>query len=130
MSVRVAWLEVDSHDPRALAEFWMHVLGYRMGGAEEGEAWIEDPAGKKDGIWFSAVPEGKSVKNRLHLDLRPSRTRDEEVERLKGLGATVLEGFGGPEATWTVMQDPEGNEFCVLRGPGDPVPPGGQPVDA
>ena len=70
------------------------------------------------------------MKNRVHLDLRPSRTRDEEVERVKALGATVLEGFGGDEATWIVLQDPEGNEFCILRGPEDQIPPGGQPVEA
>lgn len=130
MTLRIATLTVDARDPRAQAEFWGQVLGYRFGGAEEDEAWIEDPSGKRDDVLFLAVPEAKSLKNRLHLDLRPNRTRDEEVERLKGLGATVLEGFGGPEATWIVMQDPEGNEFCVLRGPEDPIPPGGQPVDA
>jgi hypothetical protein len=80
-------------------------------------------------VLFQKVPETKTVKNRIHFDLRPSRTRDEEVERLKRLGAIELEGFGGPEATWKVLQDPEGNEFCVLRGPEDPVPAGAQPVE-
>jgi Glyoxalase-like domain len=128
VSLSVATVTVDCRDPRSLAEFWAAVLGYRFGGAEGDEVWIEDPAGTREDISFAQVPEEKSIKNRLHLDLRPSRTRDEEVERLRGLGATVLDGFGGPEATWTVMRDPEGNEFCVLRGPDDPIPPGAQPA--
>jgi hypothetical protein len=128
VSLRVDALNVDCRDPETVARFWAEALGYRFGTAED-ETWIEDPTGKHDNILFFRVPEGKSVKNRLHLDLRPSRTRDEEVERLKGLGATVLEGFGGPNATWIVLQDPEGNEFCVLRGPEDPVPPGAEPVE-
>ena len=128
MSLSVSAVTVDCRDPRSLAEFWTAVLGYRFGGAEGIEVWIEDPEGIREDISFVLVPEEKSIKNRLHLDLRPSGTRDEEVERVQKLGGAVLEGFGGPEATWTVMQDPEGNEFCVLRGPEDPIPPGAQPV--
>jgi hypothetical protein len=130
MTLRVFALAVDCHDPDTMAGWWAEVLRYSVGGAVPGEAWIEDSTGTHDGILFLKVPEAKSVKNRLHLDLRPSRTRDEEVERVKGLGAKVLEGFGGPEATWIVLQDPEGNEFCILRGPEDPIPPGGEPVEA
>jgi hypothetical protein len=67
------------------------------------------------------VPEGKVVKNRLHLDLQPTdRTRDEEVDRVVGLGATVLADHRGPKRTgWIVLADPEGNEFCVNTSPAE-----------
>jgi predicted enzyme related to lactoylglutathione lyase len=66
---------------------------------------------------FIGVPEGKAVKNRIHIDWQPDeRTRDEEVERLLTLGATIFEDHRTPEGTgWVTMQDPEGNEFCVER---------------
>ena len=72
------------------------------------------------------MPERKVAKNRVHLDLRPSGSMEQEVDRLRALGATgdeVVEipasAVDGQSTFWTVMADPEGNEFCVLRGPGD-----------
>jgi hypothetical protein len=72
------------------------------------------------------VPEPKTAKNRVHLDLRPTGTMREEVERLLGIGATEVDfiskeasAVDGQSTFWTVMEDVEGNEFCVLRGPGD-----------
>ncbi|MFI8961499.1 VOC family protein [Streptomyces sp. NPDC053493] len=65
-------------------------------------------------ILFQRVPEPKTGKNRLHLDLHPEPgTRDAEVARLEGLGAKVLHEVAEPGGSWTVMADPEGNEFCV-----------------
>jgi hypothetical protein len=120
-------LSFDCADPVRLAEFLAEALGFRVMDSwdQEGDTGAVI-AGPGDASWrliFARVTEGKAGKNRLHIDLTPPRTRDEEVERLKALGATVLEGFGGPKATWTVMQDPEGNEFCVLQGPYDPARP-------
>jgi hypothetical protein len=70
-------------------------------------------------VLFIEVPEPKSVKNRIHFDLRPSAgSRDEELARLLALGATVvddLRGKYGPGTGWVVLADPEGNEFCILR---------------
>jgi predicted enzyme related to lactoylglutathione lyase len=131
VSLRIDNLGFDCADASRIATFWSAALGWKLTGVSEdgSEAELVEPTNPRRRILFLQVPEGKTVKNRLHLDLRPSLTRDEEVERLRELGATVLEGFGGPAATWTVMQDPEGNEFCVLRGPEDPVPPGGHPVE-
>ena len=137
MALRVDSLTIDCADPLALAEFWGAAMGYEVetgkNEAETGEAEVwalaRDPATRWY-IYFQQVPESKNAKNRLHLDVRPSGTRDEEVARLQALGATVVEGFGGPKATWTVMRDPEGNEFCVLRGPEDPIPPGASAVEA
>ncbi len=130
MPLRIDTLTVDAHDPTREAEFWAAALGFEVESSDEGdEVVIAAADGSAVRILFGKVGDEKVVKNRLHLDLRPNRTRDEEVDRLRSLGATVLEGFGGPTSTWTVMQDPEGNEFCVLRGPDDPVPPGGQRIE-
>ena len=68
---------------------------------------------------FQIVPEGKSVKNRLHLDLRPSGSMAAEVARLEEAGASAITRVDEGGSFWTVMGDPEGNEFCVLRGPED-----------
>jgi hypothetical protein len=67
------------------------------------------------------LPEDKTVKNRIHLDLRPQdRRRDAEVERVLGLGATLVNDLRRPDGTgWVVLADPEGNEFCVERGQAD-----------
>lgn len=131
MPLRIDSLSIDCSDARRMADFWSAAIGWQVTDVSEdgSDAELVEPTNPRRRILFLKVPEGKPGKNRLHLDLRPSGTRDEEVERLKSLGATVLEGFGGPEATWTVMQDPEGNELCVLRGPEDPVPEGAQPVE-
>jgi predicted enzyme related to lactoylglutathione lyase len=68
-------------------------------------------------LLFIEVPEGKQVKNRVHFDLRPTdRTRDEEIERVLGLGAIVVDDRRNRDGTgWMVLADPEGNEFCILR---------------
>jgi predicted enzyme related to lactoylglutathione lyase len=67
-------------------------------------------------LLFERVPEGKSVKNRVHIDIRPGRSRDEEVERLLRLGASLVADHRQPDgAGWVVLADPEGNEFCVER---------------
>ena len=79
-----------------------------------------EPGGDHPDILFQKVPESKSVKNRVHLDLRPD-DQFAEVERLLGLGARRVD-IGQREVRWVVMADPEGNEFCVLRP--DPAPSG------
>jgi len=112
-------LTIDCADPARLAEFWAAVLGYEIGGIEEADVWIKDPVGTSWPLLFQVVPEGKSVKNRLHLDLRSSASMAAEVERVKALGATELRYVEEGGSFWTVMLDPEGNEFCVLRGPED-----------
>jgi len=71
---------------------------------------------------FQTVPEGKTVKNRLHLDLSPPSTMQAEVDRLVTAGASALRRVDEEGIFWTVLADPEGNEFCVLRGPDDDPP--------
>jgi predicted enzyme related to lactoylglutathione lyase len=114
----------DCADPRLLAEFWAASLGWEVDeGDEEPDASIK-PAGTTDetpwqGLYFQKVPEGKVVKNRVHLDLRPLDSMAAEVERSIALGATVQRRVDVEDSFWTVMLDPEGNEFCILRGPED-----------
>jgi predicted enzyme related to lactoylglutathione lyase len=80
------------------------------------ECMIFSPDGRQR-LLFIEVPEDKTVKNRMHLDLAPTdRTRDEEVERLLAHGATVHQDLRTPDGRgWVTLLDPEGNEFCVLR---------------
>ena len=118
-------LAIDCADPRRQVEFWAGVLGYEIAGIEDDEAWIRDPADRGWTMLFQVVPEGKTAKNRLHLDLRPSDSMAKEVERVTALGATTFHYVEEHGSFWTVMLDPEGNEFCVLRGPEDGWSPDG-----
>src|SRR5919199_3690026 len=119
MASTVDTLTIDCADPRRLAEFWTQALGYDLKEATDREAEIVDPAGRGWPLLFQVVPEGKSVKNRLHLDVRPPRSMQDEVDRLVVAGASVFRRVDEGGSFWTVMHDPEGNEFCVLRGPDD-----------
>ena len=113
-------LTFDCADPVRVATFWAAALDWELAGVGvELSAFIADPLGEARGIFFQKVPESKVVKNRMHLDVRPTGSMAVEVERLQGLGASVR-GFLEIEGSfWTQMRDPEGNEFCVLRGPED-----------
>ncbi|MDX3379863.1 VOC family protein [Streptomyces niveiscabiei] len=106
---------IDSQDAFALATFWSQVLGHPL--QDEDRPGDPEALIAGAGLLFLAVPEGKSVKNRVHFDLQPQdRTRDEEVERLLGLGAKLAEDHRKPDGTgWVTLLDPEGNEFCVER---------------
>ncbi|BAG17991.1 MULTISPECIES: VOC family protein [Streptomyces] len=126
MAAKFTELAIDCADPVGLARFWCSVLDYEVLGeeAEEGVVTIGPPAagGGADRpgpvapvLAFARVPEGKTAKNRLHIDVSPSdRDQGDEVRRLLGLGARRLD-VGQGDASWVVLTDPEGNEFCVLR---------------
>ncbi|MEU2389672.1 VOC family protein [Streptomyces sp. NPDC007369] len=108
-------------DPYDLGLFWSRVLGRPLADDDkpgDPEAIIKDPAGGGPTLLFVRVPEGKTAKNRIHLDLQPEgRTRDEEVQRIRDLGAQVIADQTRPDGSgWVVLTDPEGNEFCVERG--------------
>ena len=110
---------LDSTDPDRIASFWEAALGWRRTHDTDHEVVLEPPEGSpQDGVapdlLFLRVPEGKTVKNRWHLDLRPT-DQAAEVARLEGLGATRTDVGQGDDVTWVVMADPDGNEFCVLR---------------
>ncbi len=109
---------IDCSDAYELGSFWSKILERPLHDEDhpgDPAALIEMPEGP--GVLFIAVPEGKSVKNRMHFDVIPTdRTRDEEVERLLALGATTYEDHRKPDGTgWVTMRDIEGNEFCVER---------------
>jgi hypothetical protein len=146
-------ITIDCADSARLRRFWVEALHYEVAAPPDGSAtwadfWrsrgmpeeelaefdadgggydvIVDPDGSGPRIWFQPVPEGKTLKNRLHLDLRvsggpPQRVEDrkalvdKESERLVALGATVFEvlSTAGMDHYAVVMQDPEGNEFCL-----------------
>ena len=125
MTSRFTELAVDCHDPEVLAAFWCEVLDFKVIERSEGKveigSWvptIEDVRARQmpPTLQFILVPEGKTVKNRLHLDISPiDCSTEDEVTRLLGLGATKADVGQGADASWEVMADPEGNEFCVLR---------------
>ncbi|MFF9815909.1 VOC family protein [Streptomyces sp. NPDC014006] len=131
MTSRFTELVVDCHDPERLAAFWCDVLGFQVIDRSEGKveigSWVptvEEVRSRQmpPTLVFIEVPEGKTVKNRLHLDVSPvDRSTEEEVSRLLGLGATRVDVGQGSGRSWVVMADPEGNEFDVLR---TLVPPG------
>lgn len=115
MTSRLTEVAISCADPQALARFWCSVLDYEVQD-DEGEyvaiGSATDPAAPTLG--FGRVPEGKVVKNRLHLDVSPAdRGQDDEIRRLIELGARRID-VGQGDVSWVVMADPEGNEFCVL----------------
>lgn len=112
---------IDCADAYELARFWGSVTGrplhpdVRPGDRETQVMPAEGPV-----LYFNQVPEAKTVKNRIHLCVRPEVSRDQEVERLLGLGATFVADHRNPDGSgWAVLADPEGNEFCVLRSESD-----------
>jgi Glyoxalase-like domain len=114
---------IDCYDAYGLAAWWKQVLAYSAVPGDpneigDEECLIADPVtGHR--FLFNEVPEEKVIKNRVHFDLVPTdRRRDGEIERVLGLGARLVADRRNAEGTgWTVLADPEGNEFCVLRSP-------------
>lgn len=128
MALRWYSTVVDCRDHRAQAHWWAQALGWTVFFESDEEAvvvpqwaslerlratpWEEVPPG----LVFVPVPDGKQVKNRLHLDLAPnlSDDREVEIEQLLAMGARRVDVGQSPEVPWEVLADPEGNEFCVL----------------
>jgi hypothetical protein len=115
VAARFKDLCLDARDHQVLADWWCAALGYerryRSGqGAERPAGWpvpIHDPAGAGPLIWVNPVPEAKTVKNRLHVDVVG------DTDELLALGAVLLRRRGG-DIKWDILADPEGNEFCVF----------------
>lgn len=129
MALRWYSVVIDTPDPRALARWWAEAIDWQViydsdeevvliPGYVDGEDDVKKIPWERipPGLVFVKVPEPKTVKNRLHLDLAPhtSQDRDAEIARLEALGATRVDVGQGEEVSWTVLADPEGNEFCVL----------------
>jgi hypothetical protein len=118
MDLTIQCVNIDSQEPARLADFWQAALGWRRTHETDDEIVLEPPAGSpQDGVvpdlLFARVPEPKTVKNRLHLDLRPL-DQAAEVARLEDLGAVRVDVGQSDEVSWVVLADPDGNEFCVL----------------
>ena len=111
----ISWeqIVVDAEDPARLGRWWAEALGYVLVHEDPDEVEIRRDRDQLPGVLFTTVPDGKTVKNRLHFDLRPD-DQEAEVERLVDMGARPVD-IGQHDVSWVVLADPEGNEFCVLR---------------
>lgn len=120
MSSKFSSLALDAVDVPLLAGFWARALDYRVTEEFDGGMSLAPRNGfLGPPLDVFPVPESKTAKNRLHLDLVPDGcTQEEEVERLLALGAVLADVGQGPDVSWVVMADPEGNEFCILSGDG------------
>ena len=121
MSSAIGSISFDCASPFTLAQFWSEVVHWPLDEDSkpgDEQVGLSPPEGHPM-LLFIRVPEGKAVKNRLHLDVVPQdRTRDDEVQRLLDLGARMVDDRRRPDGRgWAVMADLEGNEFCVERGP-------------
>ena len=116
MPVRLHHIVIDTHDLPGLARFWTRALGWQVLSEREREIVIGPDVHAQVGICFMPVTDNKTVKNRVHVDLTTSAAdRDQEIERLLALGARRVDVGQTGEESWTVLADPEGNEFCVVR---------------
>jgi predicted enzyme related to lactoylglutathione lyase len=119
MPLTIRTITVDCADARGLAGFWAQLLGWNVYFDDDPEVLVAPHYPYEGiGLLFIPVPEGKSVKNRLHLDLGPTDARrDDAVERALSAGASVLADHRNEDGTgWVTLGDPEGNEFCIVRG--------------
>ena len=116
MTIRLHALTFDCADAAVLGGFWARALGRELdpgAGEEFASIGLHDPAGPESRWAFAQVPEGKTVKNRVHPDLM-AEDLEAEVKRLTGLGATWKADVDFGTIRWTTLQDPEGNEFDVI----------------
>ncbi|MFC0434607.1 VOC family protein [Kutzneria buriramensis] len=112
MALRIRMVTIDCLDTRKLSQFWVAALGAEIIHEVDDGAMLVLASADNVDIALQRVDEPRAGKNRLHIDLG-TPDRPAEVARLVGLGATVIEEFKYPGMAWSVMQDPEGNEFCV-----------------
>ncbi|MBT2395158.1 VOC family protein [Streptomyces sp. ISL-100] len=117
MPLSLHHIVIDAHDLPGLARFWAQVLDWRILSEREREVVIGTDASAPVGICFMPVTDDKTVKNRLHLDLTAADAgdRDAEIARIIALGARRVDVGQTGDESWTVLADPEGNEFCVVR---------------
>ena len=118
MRIHLHNITFDCADARGLARFWSQLTGWNLYYDDDPEVVVA-PTYPYDGtgLLFIPVPEGKTAKNRIHLDIQPvDLTRDEAVTQAMALGAHVLEDHRSPDGSgWVTLTDPEGNEFCIER---------------
>lgn len=126
MACRITELVIDCTDPQRLADFWCEVLGYTELGWDDGTLEIGPPGATFGGphptILFSPTTDPRRGKLPLHLDVSPTdRDQAAELDRILAAGAKPADIGQGPDVSWHVLTDPEGNEFCLLRGRVDPL---------
>lgn len=132
MALRWYAVVIDCRDVKKQARWWAEALDWKLDYESDEECgvappWADEDAGDAPwdrtgpGLFFVPVPEGKTIKNRLHIDLAPHTSQDRaaEIARLEKLGAKRVDVGQAADVTWTVMADPEGNEFCVLSSRDD-----------
>ncbi|MGW2821938.1 VOC family protein [Streptomyces sp. NPDC001443] len=116
MPLSLHHIVIDTHDLPSLARFWAEVLNWRILSEREREVVIGPEEAGPMGMCFMPVTGRKVVKNRLHLDLTSAaEDREAEIERILALGARRVDIGQRGDESWTVLADPEGNEFCVVR---------------
>jgi predicted enzyme related to lactoylglutathione lyase len=116
MPVRLHHIVIDTYDLPGLARFWTQALGWQTLSEREREIVIGPDVNAPVGICFMPVTDAKTLKNRVHVDLTTSAAdRDQEIDRLLALGARRVDIGQTGDESWTVLADPEGNEFCVVR---------------
>ncbi len=118
MPIRPTGVVFDGRDVQALAEFWHRATGYEVIESEEWFAHLVPAGTGLDHIFINRIEDQKSAKNRCHLDFE-SDDRESDVERLVSAGATRLADHSEGEFNWTVLQYPEGNEFCIASPIGE-----------
>jgi predicted enzyme related to lactoylglutathione lyase len=119
MAKSLLGIVVDCRDSFSQASYWATVLGHQVSERNTDEYLVSDPSSGGTPLYFMNVPEAKTVKNRMHIDIATDGSVEDEVTRLVAFGGTLVEMRQDPATlanpdTWAVMQDPEGNEFCVL----------------
>jgi catechol 2,3-dioxygenase-like lactoylglutathione lyase family enzyme len=112
MALEIGSITIDCADPERLAGFWSAALGTPVQGAFGDFVFLQRPAGGGPLVILQRVPEPRTGKNRLHIDLT-GEPRADAVQRLSALGAGVVAEHEVPGLAWTVLTDPEGNQFCV-----------------
>src|SRR4051812_10193224 len=119
MTLSIDNITFDCAEARPLAEFWATLLGWHVFYDDDPEVLVAPhfPADETTTLLFIPVPEGKTAKNRVHLDLQPTdETRDGQVERALALGATLVGDHRTEDGSgWVTLADPEGNELCIER---------------
>ncbi|WP_378741514.1 VOC family protein [Nocardia brasiliensis] len=120
MACRISEIVIDAADPRALARFWAEVLGYEELDADDESVEIGPPGvgfgGPQPTLIFSRTSDPRVAKLPLHLDVNATdRDQDAELERLLALGARHADVGQTGDESWYVLNDPEGNQFCLLR---------------
>jgi catechol-2,3-dioxygenase len=114
MAIQLSNIVIDCAEPQMLAEFWSKALGFEIKGGDDQYLFLANPTKGGAHLLLQRVPEAKAAKNRMHFDLHTNK-RLEEVQRILALGATQVEENQLHTTKWTVMNDPEGNEFCIVQ---------------